>query len=81
MPTLAPQGKRAVFSRSDNAGPGNLRKFRRLAEKNGADPDVWFNNVEVAAAKIVGAETVQYVSNIYKYYVAYKLIEQQAAPE
>ena len=60
-----------------NAGPGNLRKFRRLAEKEGLDPNVWFGNVEVAASKIVGSETVVYVSNIYKYYVAYKLIDQR----
>jgi hypothetical protein len=40
----------------------------------GFDPNVWFNNVEVAAAKKIGRETVQYVSNIYKYYVAYRLI-------
>ena len=33
----------------------------------------WFGNVELVAAKDVGQETVQYVSNIYKYYVAYKL--------
>jgi hypothetical protein len=34
----------------------------------------WFNNVEVIAAEKVGRETVQYVSNIYKYYLAYKMI-------
>lgn len=56
-----------------NAGPGNLRKFRRLAEKSGKDPNVWFQNVEYGAARIVGLETVKYVSNIYKYYLAYKL--------
>jgi membrane-bound lytic murein transglycosylase MltF len=56
-----------------NAGPGNLRKFRRKTAAMGLDPDVWFENVEVGAAQIVGAETVNYVSNIYKYYVAYSL--------
>ena len=62
-----------------NAGPGNLRKFRRLTEKSGLDPDIWFDNVEVAAARIIGRETVQYVGNIYKYYIAYKLtVEVQA---
>lgn len=58
-----------------NAGPGNLRRFRREAEKMGLDPNIWFNNVEQAAARIVGQETVQYVGNIYKYYVAYALAE------
>jgi membrane-bound lytic murein transglycosylase MltF len=62
-----------------NAGPGNLQKFRRIAEKSGLDPNVWFNNVEIAAARTVGRETVDYVSNIYKYYVAYKLSEQRIA--
>ena len=62
-----------------NAGPGNLRKFRRLTEKSGLDPDIWFDNVEHAAARIIGRETVQYVGNIYKYYIAYKLTEERQA--
>lgn len=41
--------------------------------QRGLDPNVWFNNVEQVAAEKIGRETVQYVSNIYKYYVAYKL--------
>lgn len=40
----------------------------------GLDPKVWFRNVEVVAAKRIGRETVQYVSNIYKYFLAYKLV-------
>ncbi|MEK1946467.1 MAG: lytic transglycosylase F, partial [Ensifer adhaerens] len=44
----------------------------------GLDPNLWFGNVENAAAAIVGRETVQYVSNIYKYYVAYGLLAEQA---
>jgi hypothetical protein len=43
----------------------------------GLDPNIWFNNVEVAAAKVIGRETVQYVSNIYKYYIAYSMIVSQ----
>jgi membrane-bound lytic murein transglycosylase MltF len=61
-----------------NAGPGNLRRFRAEAAKMGLDPNVWFDNVEQAAARIVGHETVQYVGNIYKYYVAYTLAEHRA---
>lgn len=57
-----------------NAGPGNLRKFRRIAQEKGLNPNVWFGNVEHAAAEVVGRETVQYVSNIYKYFVAYSLM-------
>ncbi len=61
-----------------NAGPGNLRRFRAEAVKMGLDPNVWFDNVEQAASRIVGQETVQYVGNIYKYYVAYTLAEHRA---
>jgi hypothetical protein len=39
----------------------------------GLNPNVWFGNVELVCAKDIGQETVTYVSNIYKYYVAYKL--------
>ncbi|GAU85672.1 lytic transglycosylase F [Bosea sp. BIWAKO-01] len=57
-----------------NAGPGNLRKFRRIAREKGLNPTIWFDNVEHAAAQVVGRETVQYVSNIYKYFIAYSLM-------
>ena len=59
-----------------NAGPGNVRKMRRLAERMGLDKNQWFRNVELAAGRIIGTETVRYVSNIYKYQQAYVLIEQ-----
>ncbi|MGL4318962.1 MAG: transglycosylase SLT domain-containing protein [Pseudomonas sp.] len=72
-PELTPLNKTLMTFAAYNAGPGNLRKFRRLAEKSGLNPNVWFGNVEHAAARIVGRETVDYVGNIYKYYVAYKL--------
>ena len=52
---------------------GHLR-FLEEAKKAGYDPSKWFNHVEMIAAKRIGRETVQYVSNIYKYYVAYSLI-------
>jgi membrane-bound lytic murein transglycosylase MltF len=58
---------------SYNAGPGRVRQLRAEAQKTGLDPNVWFNNVERVAARRIGRETVQYVSNIYKYYVAYQL--------
>jgi len=61
---------------SYNAGPGNISKMRRAAEKGGLDPDQWFNNVEIVTAKKIGIETTTYVRNIYKYYVAYKLMEE-----
>jgi membrane-bound lytic murein transglycosylase MltF len=58
-----------------NAGPGRIRQLRRETEARGLDPNVWFNNVERIAAERIGRETVTYVSNIYKYYVAYLLIQ------
>ena len=57
-----------------NAGPAKVRKMRALAKKLGLNPNVWFSNVEVAAGRIVGRETVDYVANIYKYYIAYSLL-------
>jgi membrane-bound lytic murein transglycosylase MltF len=60
-----------------NAGPGGLKKFRAKAKKMGLDPNIWFENVENGAAAVIGRETVQYVSNIYKYYIAYNMLEQQ----
>jgi membrane-bound lytic murein transglycosylase MltF len=60
-----------------NAGPGRISQLRGLATKRGLNPNVWFNNVEVIASEKIGRETVTYVSNIYKYYVAYKLITEE----
>lgn len=60
---------------SYNAGPAKVARMRKDAKKMGLDPNKWFNNVEVVAAKQIGRETVQYVSNIFKYYVAYKFME------
>jgi len=56
-----------------NAGPARVRKLREKAAQQGYDPNVWFDNVEVIAAKEIGRETVQYVANILKYYIAYRL--------
>jgi membrane-bound lytic murein transglycosylase MltF len=60
-----------------NAGPARIRKLRTRAAQQGYDPNLWFDNVEVMAAKDIGRETVQYVANILKYYVAYSLTIQQ----
>jgi membrane-bound lytic murein transglycosylase MltF len=56
-----------------NAGPGRIQRLRKEAEQKGLDPNKWFNNVEIIASQRIGRETVTYVSNIYKYYIAYKL--------
>lgn len=62
---------------SYNAGPARINGLREEAEKKGLDPNVWFDNVEIIAARRIGAETVSYVSNIYKYYVVYRLYFEQ----
>jgi membrane-bound lytic murein transglycosylase MltF len=62
---------------SYNAGPARVAQLRRRAEAMGLDPNIWFGNVEIVAAREIGRETVQYVSNIYKYFVSYSLISQQ----
>jgi len=61
-----------------NAGPAKIASLRKEAKKIGLDPNVWFGNVEVVAAEKIGRETVQYVSNIYKYFLAYKLVRIKA---
>ncbi|HMK68504.1 MAG TPA: hypothetical protein VK433_08145, partial [Stellaceae bacterium] len=57
-----------------NAGPSRILRLRKLAEQRGYNPNIWFNNVEVVVAEKVGMETVTYVGNIFKYYIAYKLV-------
>ncbi|MCX6551135.1 MAG: transporter substrate-binding domain-containing protein [Acidobacteria bacterium] len=59
---------------SYNAGPGRVRQLRKEAAKKGLNPNLWFGNVEQIASERVGRETVTYVSNIYKYYIAYQLM-------
>jgi len=63
---------------SYNAGPNRIVRLRKKAAADGLDPNRWFGNVEIEVAEDVGQETVTYVSNIYKYYVAYKLSLEQA---
>jgi membrane-bound lytic murein transglycosylase MltF len=60
-------------------GARQIQSLRREAAAQNLDPNLWFNNVERMAAARVGQETVRYVRNIYKYYVAYKLIEEADA--
>jgi membrane-bound lytic murein transglycosylase MltF len=55
-----------------NAGPNRINRLRRVAAARGLDPDIWFNNVELVVAAQVGGEPVDYVGNIYRYYIAYK---------
>jgi membrane-bound lytic murein transglycosylase MltF len=65
-----------VFA-SYNAGPSRIAGLRKKAPGLGLDSNVWFGNVELVAAREIGQETVTYVSNIYKYYIAYTLASEQ----
>ena len=73
-PALTPLDQTLFSFAAYNAGPGNIAKARKRAAKLGLDPNVWLDNVEIAAARVVSREPVVYVRNIYKYYVAYSLM-------
>jgi membrane-bound lytic murein transglycosylase MltF len=77
-PKIDPVDKTLMVFASYNAGPNRIARLRNQAASEGLDPNKWFNNVELMVAKDIGQETVTYVSNIYKYYVAYKLALAQA---
>lgn len=62
-----------------NCGPGRVGSLRKEAAAKGFDANKWIDNVEMIAAARIGTETVTYVSNIYKYYIAYKLLADQEA--
>lgn len=75
-----PDSERAFFAvAAYNAGSNNIRKARELAAKMGFDPNKWFYNVEMAAAKLVGSETFLYVRNVYKYYITYDVWQRKKA--
>lgn len=76
-PALDPLNRSLLALAAYNAGPGNLRKIRQTTTEMGLDPNVWFGNTENGAAKIIGRETVQYVANIYRYFIAYSLLKEQ----
>jgi membrane-bound lytic murein transglycosylase MltF len=73
-PTLDAKNQTLFALASYNVGPNAFGKIRDKARAMGLDPNVWFGNVENAAAAVNGRETVQYVSNVYKYYIAYSLV-------
>ncbi|CAD6546042.1 Membrane-bound lytic murein transglycosylase F [Paraburkholderia hiiakae] len=71
---------RALFAfASYNAGPARIAKMRKEAADRGLSPDKWFNNVEIVVGEKIGIETTTYVRNIYKYYAAYRLVQQAQA--
>jgi membrane-bound lytic murein transglycosylase MltF len=72
-PAISPVDKTLLTFAAYNAGPNRIVRLRKQTQQQGLDPNKWFGNVELVAAQDIGQETVQYVSNIYKYYVAYKM--------
>ena len=75
---LDPLNKTLMLFASYNAGPNRIAELRKKTAREGLNPNKWFGNVELVVAREVGQQTVQYVSNIYKYYVAYKLVLEQS---
>jgi membrane-bound lytic murein transglycosylase MltF len=79
---MTPVDKILFAFASYNAGPARVARLRKEAAERRLDPNKWFNHVELVAADRIGAETPTYVGNIYKYYIAYKLVaEREAARE
>jgi membrane-bound lytic murein transglycosylase MltF len=77
---MDPLNKGLMTLASYNAGPNRIRSLRQETARRGLDPNKWFGNVERVVSERIGRETVQYVGNIYKYYVAYKLaLDRQGA--
>lgn len=72
--SIHPRDKIRFALASYNAGPAKIRKARQMAKKMGLNPNRWFRNVEVATLRLVGQETVRYVSNINKYYNLYHIL-------
>jgi len=76
------QFNRHVFAiAAYNAGPTRIQSLRSKAEAQGLDPNIWFNNVELVSARDVGRENADYVRNILKYWVAYRLAADLQSPE
>ena len=80
-PDISPEDQMFFSWAAYNAGPANVQKMRNLADKMGLDNNVWFNNVEIAAGRLIGTETVRYVANIHKYYSTYLLLDQKEKRE
>ncbi len=76
-PKIDPMNRLLFTFAAYNAGPNRIAELRKRAPAQGLDPNKWFENVELLVARDIGPVTVQYVSNIYKYYVAYKLVVEQ----
>ncbi|HHQ48074.1 MAG TPA: lytic transglycosylase F [Acidobacteria bacterium] len=78
-PAIDPLNAELFTFAAYNAGPARIAKLRAEAARMGLDPNRWFDNVEVVAAKRIGRETVRYVANIVRYSVAFDLGHAQVA--
>ena len=58
---------------SYNAGPARIRQLRIETARRGRDPNVWFGTSSAWCPSGWPGD-VQYVSNIHKYYIAYRLV-------
>lgn len=81
-PKIRPRDQVRFSLAAYNAGPAKIRRVRSLATEMNLDPNQWFRNSEMAALRVLGQETVRYVSNINKYYILYvNALEQRKARE
>jgi membrane-bound lytic murein transglycosylase MltF len=72
-PDILPHDRIRFILAAYNAGPNRIQRCRRLAARLGYDPNQWFHHTEIAAMRLIGSETVRYVANVKRYYLAYSL--------
>lgn len=70
-PDIEPFNAMLLSLAAYNMGPGRMNKLRKMASGQGINPNEWFGQMELIVAREVGREPVQYVSNIYKYYISF----------
>jgi membrane-bound lytic murein transglycosylase MltF len=70
---LRPRERIQFILAAYNAGPNRIQQCRSLAERLGYNPNRWQGHTETAALHLIGQETVRYVANVKKYYLAYSL--------
>lgn len=77
-PKIEPSARVDFAWATYNAGPARINSMRQRAAKRGFNPNKWFGHVETVTAELVGHEPVDYVANINKYYISYKLLYETA---
>ena len=75
-PQIEPLDQTLLSFAAYNAGPGGVQRAQAKAREMGLDPNVWFENVEIAITKAVSREPAIYVRNIFKYFVAHRLMDE-----